>query len=65
MIEHSTQAVSFIETCRWIKQNLPNTKVSGGVSNLSFSFREIMLSGRQSIPFFLYHAINAGMDMGM
>lgn len=65
MIEHSTQAVSFIETCRWIKQNLPNTKVSGGVSNLSFSFRGNNVIREAIHSVFLYHAINAGMDMGI
>ncbi len=63
--EHSGYAQNFIETCKWIKKNLPYAKISGGVSNLSFSFR-----GNNSIreaihSVFLYHAINAGMDMGI
>jgi len=63
--EHNNQAVSFIETVRWIKENLPGAKVSGGISNVSFSFqgnnkvREAMHSA------FLYHAIRAGLDMGI
>ncbi|MGE0078679.1 MAG: methionine synthase [Bacteroidales bacterium] len=65
MIEHSTQAVSFIETCQWIRQNLPGAKVSGGVSNLSFSFRGNNVIREAIHSVFLYHAINAGMDMGI
>ena len=65
MDEHKNYAVDFIESVTWIKENLPHAKVSGGVSNLSFSFRgndyirELMHSA------FLYHAINAGLDMGI
>lgn len=65
MIEHANQAVSFIETTRWIKQNLPHAKVSGGVSNLSFSFRGNHLIRQAIHSVFLYHAIQTGMDMGI
>jgi len=63
--EHNNYAVDFIEATRWIKQNLPHAKVSGGVSNLSFSFRgnEPIREAMHSV--FLYHAIQAGMDMGI
>jgi 5-methyltetrahydrofolate--homocysteine methyltransferase len=65
MEEHNNYAVDFIRATKWIKENLPDAKVSGGVSNISFSFRgnnrvrEVMHSA------FLYHAINAGLDMGI
>ena len=63
--EHNNYAVDFIEATRWIKQNLPYAKVSGGVSNVSFSFRGND-SVREAIhTVFLYHAIQAGMDMGI
>src|ERR1700744_881057 len=63
--EHNNYAVDFIEAIRWIKQNLPYAKVSGGVSNVSFSFRGND-PARAAIPtVFLYHAIQAGMDMGI
>jgi 5-methyltetrahydrofolate--homocysteine methyltransferase len=63
--EHNNYAVDFINATRWIKQNLPNAKVSGGVSNVSFSFRGND-SVREAIhTVFLYHAIQAGMDMGI
>lgn len=65
MAEHASQAVSFIETCQWIKQNLPGAKVSGGVSNLSFSFRGNNIIREAIHSVFLYHAIKAGMDMGI
>lgn len=65
MVEHASQAVSFIETCQWIRQNLPGAKVSGGVSNLSFSFRGNNVIREAIHSVFLYHAINAGMDMGI
>jgi 5-methyltetrahydrofolate--homocysteine methyltransferase len=65
MLEHSNYAVSFIDTCRWIKKNLPHAKVSGGVSNLSFSFRGNNTVREAIHSVFLYHAINAGMDMGI
>lgn len=63
--EHKNYGVDYIRTVRWIKEHLPHAKVSGGVSNLSFSFR-----GNDSIretmhSVFLYHAIQAGMDMGI
>ena len=63
--EHNNYAVDFIEATRWIKQNLPLAKVSGGVSNLSFSFRgnDGIREAMHSV--FLYHAIRAGMDMGI
>ncbi len=63
--EHNRYGLNYIEATRWIKQNLPGVKVSGGVSNLSFAFR-----GRENIrqamhAVFLYHAIRAGMDVGI
>jgi len=63
--EHDNYAVDFIESVRWIKKNLPYAKVSGGISNVSFSFR-----GNESVreamhAAFLYHAIRAGLDMGI
>ncbi|MEQ8177755.1 MAG: methionine synthase, partial [Amphiplicatus sp.] len=63
--EHDNYAVDFIEATRWIKQNLPGAKISGGVSNISFSFRgnETVREAMHSV--FLYHAIKAGMDMGI
>jgi 5-methyltetrahydrofolate--homocysteine methyltransferase len=63
--EHANYAVDFIEATRWIRQNLPHAHVSGGVSNLSFSFRgnEPVREAMHSV--FLYHAIRAGMDMGI
>ena len=65
MAEHAGYAVSFIETCKWIKKNLPYAKVSGGVSNLSFAFRGNNAVREAIHSVFLYHAINAGMDMGI
>ena len=63
--EHNNYAVDFIEATRWISQNLPHAQVSGGVSNVSFSFRgnEPVREAMHSV--FLYHAIDAGMDMGI
>jgi 5-methyltetrahydrofolate--homocysteine methyltransferase len=63
--EHNNYGVDFIEATRWIRQNLPHAHVSGGVSNLSFSFRgnEPVREAMHSV--FLYHAIHAGMDMGI
>ncbi|MEM8665318.1 MAG: vitamin B12 dependent-methionine synthase activation domain-containing protein, partial [Pseudomonadota bacterium] len=63
--EHNNYGVDFIEATRWIRQNLPGAHVSGGVSNLSFSFRgnERVREAMHSV--FLYHAIQAGMDMGI
>jgi 5-methyltetrahydrofolate--homocysteine methyltransferase len=65
MEEHNNYGVDFIEAARWICKNLPHVHVSGGVSNLSFSFRgnERVREAMHSV--FLYHAIKAGMDMGI
>ena len=63
--EHNHYAVDFIEATRWIKQNLPGAKVSGGVSNVSFSFRGNEPVREAIHTVFLYHAIAAGMDMGI
>ncbi len=63
--EHNNYAVDFIEATRWIKQNLPLAKVSGGVSNISFSFRGNNAVREAMHSAFLYHAIEAGMDMGI
>lgn len=63
--EHDNYAVDFIEATRWIKQNLPGAKVSGGVSNVSFSFRGNDPVREAIHTVFLYHAIRAGMDMGI
>ncbi len=63
--EHNNYAVDFINATRWIKQNLPHAKVSGGVSNVSFSFRGNNPVREAMHSAFLYHAIKAGMDMGI
>jgi len=63
--EHNNYAVNYIEATRWIKQNLPFAKVSGGVSNLSFSFRGNNVIREAMHSAFLFHAIKAGMDMGI
>ena len=65
MEEHNNYSVDFIEAARWIKASLPHVHVSGGVSNLSFSFRgnERVREAMHSV--FLYHAIHAGMDLGI
>jgi 5-methyltetrahydrofolate--homocysteine methyltransferase len=63
--EHNAHAVSFISACRWIKERLPHAGVSGGVSNLSFSFRGSDAVREAMHSVFLYHAIEAGMDMGI
>src|ERR1700712_2555954 len=65
MEEHNNYGVDFIEATRWIRANLPHVHISGGVSNLSFSFRgnEPVREAMHSV--FLYHAIRAGMDMGI
>ncbi|WP_025101451.1 methionine synthase [Burkholderia sp. A1] len=63
--EHNNYAVDFIEATRWIKQNLPHAKISGGVSNVSFSFRGNDPVREAIHTVFLYHAIQAGMDMGI
>jgi 5-methyltetrahydrofolate--homocysteine methyltransferase len=65
MEEHNNYAVDFINATRWIKQNLPHAKVSGGVSNISFSFRGNNKVREAMHSAFLYHAIAAGMDMGI
>ncbi len=63
--EHNNYAVDFINATRWIKKNLPGAKVSGGVSNVSFSFRGNDPVREAIHTVFLYHAIQAGMDMGI
>jgi 5-methyltetrahydrofolate--homocysteine methyltransferase len=65
MEEHNNYAVDFINATRWIKANLPHAKVSGGVSNISFSFRGNNKVREAMHAAFLYHAIGAGMDMGI
>ena len=65
MDEHKRNAIDFIDATRWVRQNLPNVSVSGGVSNVSFSFRgnDGVREAMHSV--FLYHAINAGMNIGI
>jgi 5-methyltetrahydrofolate--homocysteine methyltransferase len=63
--EHANYAVDFIEATRWIRQNLPHAHISGGVSNVSFSFRGNDAVREAIHTAFLYHAISAGMDMGI
>lgn len=63
--EHNNYAVDFIEATKWIKANLPFAKVSGGVSNISFSFRGNNTVREAMHTAFLYHAIKAGLDMGI
>ncbi|MEU0312832.1 methionine synthase [Nocardioides sp. NPDC006273] len=63
--EHATYGQDFIEAVRWIKQNLPGAKVSGGISNVSFSFRGNNPVREAIHAVFLYHAIEAGLDMGI
>jgi len=63
--EHNNYAVDFIEATRWIHQNLPYAKISGGVSNVSFSFRGNDPAREAIHTVFLYHAIKAGMTMGI
>jgi 5-methyltetrahydrofolate--homocysteine methyltransferase len=63
--EHNNYAVDFINATRWIKENLPHAKVSGGVSNVSFGFRGNNPVREAMHSAFLYHAIGAGMDMGI
>ncbi len=65
MEEHNNYAVDFIAAVRWIKENLPFSHVSGGVSNISFSFRGNNSVREAMHAAFLYHAINAGLDMGI
>jgi 5-methyltetrahydrofolate--homocysteine methyltransferase len=62
---HNQYALNYIEAVRWIKKNLPHVQVSGGVSNISFSFRGNNLVREAMHSAFLYHAIEAGMDMGI
>ncbi len=63
--EHNNYAVDFLKTISWIKANLPDARISGGISNLSFSFRgnEVLRETMHSV--FLFHAVKAGMDMGI
>ncbi len=63
--EHAAYGLDFIEATRWIKQNLPGAKVSGGISNVSFSFRGNNPVREAIHAVFLYHAIRAGLDMGI
>jgi 5-methyltetrahydrofolate--homocysteine methyltransferase len=65
MEEHSNYAVDFINSVRWIKKNLPFAKTSGGISNVSFSFsgNDVVREAMHSV--FLFHAIRAGLDMGI
>ncbi|MFA6061647.1 MAG: methionine synthase [Gallionella sp.] len=63
--EHNNYAVDFIEACKWIRANLPYAKISGGVSNVSFSFRGNEPVREAIHTVFLYHAIQAGMNMGI
>lgn len=65
MEEHNDYAVTFLEATKWIKQNLPFAKVSGGVSNISFSFRGNNIVREAMHSAFLYHAVRAGLDMGI
>lgn len=65
MPEHDRYALDFIEAVRWIKQNLPGAKTSGGISNLSFAFRGNNFVRQSMHAAFLYHAIEAGMDMAI
>ncbi|HEX4309927.1 MAG TPA: methionine synthase [Acidobacteriaceae bacterium] len=65
MEEHNNYAVDFVNATRWIKANLPHAKVSGGVSNISFSFRGNNKVREAMHSAFLYHAIAAGLDMGI
>lgn len=65
MEEHNSYAIDFIRCCTWIKQNLPYVKVSGGISNLSFAYRGNDTIRETIHSVFLYHAIAAGMDMGI
>jgi 5-methyltetrahydrofolate--homocysteine methyltransferase len=65
MEEHNNYAVNYIRCCKWIKEHLPHAKISGGVSNLSFSYRGMETIRQAMHSVFLYHAIEAGMDMGI
>lgn len=63
--EHNTYAIDFIRATQWIKENLPYAKVSGGISNLSFAFRGNNLIREAIHSAFLFHAVKAGLDMGI
>ena len=63
--EHATYGIDFIEACAWIKENLPGVHISGGISNVSFSFRGNNPVREAIHAVFLFHAINAGLDMGI
>ena len=63
--EHNNYAVDFINATRWIKEHLPHAKVSGGISNVSFSFRGNDAVREAIHTVFLYHAIRAGLSMGI
>jgi 5-methyltetrahydrofolate--homocysteine methyltransferase len=63
--EHATYGIDFIDACRWIKANLPGALISGGISNVSFSFRGNNPVREAIHAVFLYHAIDAGLDMGI
>src|ERR1039458_506263 len=63
--EHNNYAADFIRTAKWIKENLPFARVSGGISNISFSFRGNNMVREAMHSAFLYHAIRAGLDMGI
>ncbi|MFV0416762.1 MAG: vitamin B12 dependent-methionine synthase activation domain-containing protein, partial [Chthoniobacterales bacterium] len=63
--EHNNYAVDFIKATKWIKENLPHARVSGGISNISFSFRGNNVVREAMHSAFLYHAIKAGLDMGI
>jgi 5-methyltetrahydrofolate--homocysteine methyltransferase len=63
--EHNNYAVDFIEACKWIRANLPHAKISGGVSNVSFSFRGNDPAREAIHTVFLYHAVRAGLTMGI
>ena len=65
MEEHKLNAIDFIEATRWVRENLPHASVSGGVSNVSFSFRGNNVVREAMHSVFLYHAIQAGMNMGI
>ncbi|HZL44034.1 MAG TPA: methionine synthase [Verrucomicrobiae bacterium] len=65
MDEHANYALDFIRSTRWIKENLPGAKVSGGISNVSFSFRGNQIVREAMHSAFLFHAIRAGLDMGI
>src|SRR6202012_1978362 len=63
--EHATYGIDFIEACAWIKENLPGARISGGISNVSFSFRGNNPVREAIHSVFLFHAIEARLDMGI